>query len=1019
MRIVIDLQACQSTGSRTRGIGRYSLSLAKAMARNAGRHEFKLMLSGLFADTIQPLRQEFAGLVSHDNIHVWQAPERVADLDPDNHWRRRAGELIREQALAELRPDIVHVSSLFEGLTDDALTSIGNSGEPLPTAVTLYDLIPLINARPYLDNPQVREWYYRKVQALKNADLLLAISQSSRQEGLDWLQLPEHRVVNISSAVDERFQVQQYPAEQVQALRQRYGLTRPFVMYTGGIDLRKNIEALIASYAALPAALRQQHQLAIVCSVQAADRERLQKLAGQCGLAQDEMILTGFVPDQDLPVLYNACQLFVFPSWHEGFGLPALEAMACGAPVIAANTSSLPEVVGRDDAMFDPRSEAAITAKMQRALTDHGWSADLRAHGLRQAGKFSWDASAKCAIAALEAQHERSQQALKTVIAARSLAQRKPKLAYFSPLPPERSGIADYSAELLPELARYYDIELIVDQEQVGDPWLSANFPLRSWQWFDQHADYFDRVVYNFGNSAFHTHMFELLERHPGVVVLHDFFLSGIQSHLELTGEKPDNWSRVLYASHGYAALIDRQQSPDLNEIIWKYPCNLPTIQRAEGIIVHSDYSMQLAHQWYDPAITGNWTRIPHLRRLPCGADRQAARRQLQLEQDDFLLCSFGILGQPKLNHRLLQAWLDSPLAQDARCHLVFVGQNDSSEYGAQLLAAIAASEHGKRITITGFADLELFRTYLAAADAAVQLRGLSRGETSGTVLDCMAHGVPCIVNDNGSMKELPAHALVKLDDDFRDADLQEKLVALRNDPELRKSIGGLAVRHIQEQHAPAKVGAQYYAAIEHFFESEPASKMHRNLRKIAEITVAAKPAAADLSAVARCLSANSRAYAVKQLLLDVGFLAQAAQGKDRSRAAGQADARRRVGALIATLALSPPEGYRVEPVMLGKSGLRYARRLSCDLLGLPATMLEDELVETTAADIYVSLDRDSELSAGQQQLLHTLKMEGIEQRSLDLGSDAMLDSKLSMAQRAAAVAAQLGFLGMAAQPLG
>ncbi|MES2106915.1 MAG: glycosyltransferase, partial [Pseudomonadota bacterium] len=817
MRIVIDLQACQSTGSRTRGIGRYSLALAKAMLRNAGQHEFRLMLSGLFADTMPALRQEFAGLLPHEQIHAWHAPGPVADQGADNQWRRRAGELIREQALAELRPDMVHVTSLFEGLGDDALTSIGNSGEPMPTAVTLYDLIPLINARPYLENPQVREWYYRKVQAMKKAELLLAISQSSRQEGLDWLQLPEHRIVNISSAVDERFQVNEYPPDQTQALRQRYGLLRPFVMYTGGIDLRKNIEALIRAYAALPAALRQQYQLAIVCSVQAVDRERLQKLAQQSGLAADEMILTGFVPDEDLPVLYNMCSLFVFPSWHEGFGLPALEAMACGAPVIAANTSSLPEVIGRDDALFDPRSETAITAKMHQALTDSAWSGQLRAHGLQQARKFSWDASAKCAIGAFEEQHERRRQALATVIATRAMAQRKPRLAYVSPLPPERSGISDYSAELLPELSRYYEIDLVADQDKVSDPWLSANFPVRSLQWFEKNAGRFDRVLYHIGNSNFHGHMFDLLERAPGVVVMHDFFLSGVLHSIDHSGKKTGCWSASLYESHGYGALIERKRLADDKQIIWKYPCNLPLIKIAEGVIVHSAYSKQLAMQWYSEEIARNWAKIPHLRKMPHDVDRQAARKALGLQQDDFLLCSFGMLGQPKLNHQLLNAWLTSPLAQDTRCHLVFVGQNDRGEYGAGLQATISGSEHGHRIKITGFADMELFRTYLSAADGAVQLRGLSRGETSGTVLDCMAYGLPCIVNDNGSMQELPSYALIKLADHFQDADLREKLLSLRNDPEFRKTTGALAVRYIQECHAPDKIGEQYFAAIENF----------------------------------------------------------------------------------------------------------------------------------------------------------------------------------------------------------
>jgi len=998
MRIVIDLQACQSTGSRTRGIGRYSLALAKAMVRNAGRHEINLMLSGLFADTIQAVRQEFAGLLPHEHVHVWHAPGPVADLGAGNHWRRRAGELIREQALAELRPDMVHVTSLFEGLGDDALTSIGNAGESMPTAVTLYDLIPLINARPYLDNPQVREWYYRKVQAMKNADLLLAISQSSRQEGLDWLQLPEHRVVNISSAVDERFRVRQYPFDRVQALRQRYGLVRPFVMYTGGIDLRKNIEALIASYAALPAALRLQYQLAIVCSVQTLDRERLQTLAQQSGLAADEMILTGFVPDEDLPLLYNICSLFVFPSWHEGFGLPALEAMACGAPVIAANTSSLPEVIGRDDALFDPRSEAAITAKMQQALTSQAWSEQLRAHGLQQAQKFSWDASAKCAIAAFEDQHERRRQVLKTFTGIRAAVQRKPKLAYFSPLPPERSGIADYSAELLPELSRYYDIELIADLDLVGDVWLNANFPVKSVHWFEENPGHFDRVLYHFGNSVFHGHMFGLLERVPGVVVLHDFFMSGVLHSIDHAGIKAGCWSASLYGSHGYGALIDRMQLADDKQMIWKYPCNLPLIDSAEGIIVHSAYSKQLAKDWYSEAVTGNWAQIPHLRKVPHGIDRDAARRSLDLRPDDFLLCSFGMLGPTKLNHQLLNAWLTSPLAQDPRCHLVFVGENDKGEYGARLQAAILASEYGSRIKITGFADMELFRTYLTAADAAVQLRGLSRGETSGTVLDCMAYGLPCVINDNGSMQELPSHALIKLPDHFLDADLQEQLVALRNDPALRAATGIAAVKHIQDYHAPDKVGARYFEAIENFFDTEPAGKLHRSLRKIAEIDVGLSPDESDLTATAQCLSANSRSYAVRQILLDVSFLtAKADKVHSRPGFAAEDEVRQRVAALISTLALSPPAAYRVEPVVLSESGLRYARRLSCELLELPALSLDDELVEVRNADIYISIEGLVEFSTAHRELLVRLANEGVARHSLELGQDVILEGNFDI----------------------
>ena len=102
----------------------------------------------------------------------------------------------------------------------------------------------------------------------------------------------------------------------MQALRQRHGLVHPFVMYTGGIDYRKNIDGLIRAYAALPTVLRARHQLAIVCSVQQVERERLMALARSAGLAAGELVLTGFVPDADLPLLYQDCALFVFPSLH-------------------------------------------------------------------------------------------------------------------------------------------------------------------------------------------------------------------------------------------------------------------------------------------------------------------------------------------------------------------------------------------------------------------------------------------------------------------------------------------------------------------------------------------------------------------------------------------------------------------------------------------------------------------------------------------------------------------------------
>jgi glycosyltransferase involved in cell wall biosynthesis len=402
MRIVIDMQGAQAE-SRFRGIGRYTLGFAQGVARKRGEHEVILAVNGLFPETIEPIRAAFQDVLPQENIRVWNAPGPVANEFPVNDARREAAELIREAFLASLNPDIIHICSLFEGYIDDAVSSIDRFDHASKVSVSLYDLIPLLNPEHYLDpNPTYAQHYRRKIQFLKKAALSLAISEYSRQEGLQCLQVDEQRIVNVATAIGAEFHpVSVNDAARAQ-LRQKFGLTRPFVLYTGGSDERKNLPRLIQAYAALPANVRSAHQLVFAGRIPEINIAALEQVAQTHEIRPDELRLAGYVTDEELVALYNLCQLFVFPSLHEGFGLPALEAMACGAPVIAANTSSLPEVMNLDAAMFDPYDIAAMTAKMNQALQDEGFRALLRKHGLQQAKLFSWDETAKRAIAAWE-----------------------------------------------------------------------------------------------------------------------------------------------------------------------------------------------------------------------------------------------------------------------------------------------------------------------------------------------------------------------------------------------------------------------------------------------------------------------------------------------------------------------------------------------------------------------------------------------------------------------------------------
>ena len=402
MRILIDMQGAQSA-SRFRGIGRYSLSLALAIARNARHHDIWLILNGAFPESILSIRHAFKGLIPPERLRVFEVPKPVAECDPNNAWRTRAAEKIREHFIQQLKPDVLHVSSFFEGYVDDAVTSIDKLPKNIFTVVTFYDLIPMLNQPDYLANQVQKESYFRKLDSLKNADLLLAISDSSKQEAIDGLKFPSSKVVNISAAADERFKKVFLSTERVSELKGRYGIQRKMVMYApGGFDQRKNFEGLISAYSMISLELREQHQLIIVGNIGADRRAHLEKLAEANGLAQEEMVITGYLSENELIEFYSLATLFVFPSKHEGFGLPALEAMACGVPVIGSNVTSIPEVIGLADALFDPNSPKEISKKIAKVLSDESFMYKLASHGLDQARKFSWDESARRVISAFE-----------------------------------------------------------------------------------------------------------------------------------------------------------------------------------------------------------------------------------------------------------------------------------------------------------------------------------------------------------------------------------------------------------------------------------------------------------------------------------------------------------------------------------------------------------------------------------------------------------------------------------------
>lgn len=524
--------------------------------------------------------------------------------------------------------------------------------------------------------------------------------------------------------------------------------------------------------------------------------------------------------------------------------------------------------------------------------------------------------------------------------------QKRPRLAYVSPLPPEHTGIASYSSELLPELAKYYDVDVIVDQDEIDSAWIKANAGVYSIAWFTKNGHRYDRVLYQIGNSPFHAHMWDLLDRFPGVVVLHDIFLGDATYYRSEHGTGPLlGLPMRLFADHGYSALANFAHTKDIHSAIQKYPYSLCLIQAALGVVVHSEHAKTLVAQHYHEQFVDQFSVIPHLRLLPATADKQAARTTLGIKLDVFLVCSFGHIVSNKMYVELIEAWLASPLAAHKDCQLVLVGAS-AGEYGANIIQQIRDAGLTERIKITGWSDEASFKAYLNAADLAVQLRKESRGESSGSVLDCMAMGLPTICNAHGSMAELPPEGVWRLQDNFKSEELVQALTVLWREPAKRQKLGQAARQIVQSSFAPWHCAELYRDSIEAFYAQQAQNRSYL-IRLLADQLAKLRELTPIIQSLEQSLP-NVRAE--RQLLVDITALAHTDLHTGIQRVARS---------VLKCLLESPPQGFRVEPVYtaFGVHGYFYARQFTKKFLQIDIEILADDPVLMLSEDIFLGLD--------------------------------------------------------------
>ncbi len=396
MRIIIDIQGCQSEGSRCRGIGRYSLSLVKSLIHNYPDYEYILFANSALYD----LTTDFSIELSHPQYNViyynWYSPGPFNDGSSIIKSRRWLAIQIRSYCIQILKGDIVLITSFFEGFVDNCVTEINTSFDLPPIVSILYDLIPLINSSSYLSTKEFNSFYFNQIKEINKLNALLTISNSSLNEAKKYLSIDKSNLFNISSAcdidifnlsTDNDFDYSQYGK---------------FLLYIGAADPRKNLKNLIFAYSKLEITSIVKHPLVLAGKFLDAEVDMIYSWMNQAGLPKEYVSILGYVTDDQLSVLYRKCYLFIFPSLHEGFGLPVLEAMHCGAPVIASNTTSLPEIIDNSDFLFDPTDPDDIFQLISKSICDASFYKTIRHNSMLRKNIFSWERCSKLAINAFK-----------------------------------------------------------------------------------------------------------------------------------------------------------------------------------------------------------------------------------------------------------------------------------------------------------------------------------------------------------------------------------------------------------------------------------------------------------------------------------------------------------------------------------------------------------------------------------------------------------------------------------------
>ena len=780
MKIGIDIQSLQST-SKNRGIGRYNLNLLLNILKQNKKHHFKLFSN-----------KNYDYLPSFEKNDLVKLTE-IEYLEEENESNRIANQIIQFFQYFNNELDLFICLSTFEGWPLNQST-INSNNERLGCLLMtiIFDFIPLHYPDYYLNsNPTFKDAIYKRLKLLYHSDLLFSISEWSRQDAVNMLGFNPKKIINLGGGISNTFyKIDNLSNDLVKKIKKNFSIKEKFVLYVSGIEFRKNIEKSISAFSKIEKTILENLSFVIVCNINDFDKKRLTEIAKKYDI-ENHVVFTGFISDEEINIMYNCCDVFVFPSLMEGLGIPLLEAMSCSAPVIGSNTSSIKEIIGNEKFMFDPTNENQMSSLISKVLTKPDFRTDAVQNSLTQIQKFSWEKSAHLALMSID--NLRKNHLIKKM--------KKPKIAFFCPLPPKKSGISFYCVSILPFLSKYWDIDLFVDDGYIcDDSFIRTNFEIFSYLEFETQNNLrnYDTTLYQIGNSDNHTYMFDMLNKHPGIVVLHDIFLSGIIYWMTARLGKIDEFVREIEYSHGeYGMKLVKKAQKNLiswDTIIKKLQINKRVLDSATSIIVHSEWDKENILNIH-PNFSNKISKVHQFAPIRLIGNKDQNKQILGFEPNSFLICSFGFVAATKKIDSIIKN-ISNFLKTHKNSKYVLVGEAENI-YGRSIKKLVNNLGLQDMVVFTEFINNEEYKQYLDACDVCISLRTDARAGTSASINHAMGAGIPTIISDDEPFSSFPDNVVIKIKNND-EKNLDSILETLYCNPSKMKKLGIMAQEYCE-----------------------------------------------------------------------------------------------------------------------------------------------------------------------------------------------------------------------------